>query len=488
MEAGSRLENLPLFLFLDFGGLTVVAELIVDVQDLADADLEGWDGAATADAWPRLAGHRQAWWQALQQGLRHRGFLLTVRCGERLVGALPLVLVKGPIFGRFLVSLPYVNTGGVWVGSEAVGEPGSGRGKDVGVASGGEKSLSSSGKSLSSTKKPLSLTLSPAAGERGLNGAAGARGLEDAAEARGLEEVAEALVGRACSLADELDVKYLELRHETPVEHPRLNFRKTDKVHMRLPLPATDELLDKSFKSKLRSQVRKAGQFDHHVVWGGAELLDDFYDVFAVNMRDLGTPVFSKQLFAEVLQAFGGDAELCVVYQPAEKPLSVTPKPLSPAAGERGLSGTARPSLTLDALGVKGKDAGARVKGLRAVAGALLVHADGVTEVPSASCLRSANPTGANMWMYRHLLRHAIERGSHTFDFGRSSAGSGTYKFKAQWGAQPHPAVWQYYVRKGSVEAMRPDAAGNQRLIRVWQKLPVWLTRCIGPEIVRGIP
>ncbi len=412
-----------------------MAELIVDVQDLAEADLEGCDLLTAAAAWPRLAAHRRPWWQAIQRGLRHRGFLITVRCGERIVGALPLVLVKGPIFGRFLVSLPYVNTGGVWggMGSDAdYGalaslslQPPAGRVKDGGT-----------------TEKPLSLTLSPAAGERGL------------------DEVAVALVERACALADELDVKYLELRHETPVEHPRLNFRRTDKVHMRLALPDSDEALDKSFKSKLRSQVRKAGQFDHQVVWGGAELLDDFYDVFAVNMRDLGTPVFSKRLFAEVLEAFGGDAELCVVYQPAEKPLSLT---LSPAAGERGLK----------------EDA---------VAGALLVHADGVTEVPSASCLRSANPTGANMWMYRQLLRHAIERGSHTFDFGRSSEGSGTYKFKAQWGAQPHPAVWQYYVRKGSVEAMRPDSAGNQRLIRLWQKLPVWLTRWVGPEIVRGIP
>jgi hypothetical protein len=92
------------------------------------------------------------------------------------------------------------------------------------------------------------------------------------------------------------------------------------------------------------------------------------------------------------------------------------------------------------------------------------------------------------MWMYRHLLSRAIEMRSRTFDFGRSSEGSGTYKFKQQWGAVPHPAVWQYYVRKGSVEAMRPENEGNQRLIRLWQKLPVWVTRLIGPTIVRGIP
>ncbi|MCG8648364.1 MAG: GNAT family N-acetyltransferase, partial [Pirellulales bacterium] len=197
----------------------------------------------------------------------------------------------------------------------------------------------------------------------------------------------------------------------------------------------------KSFKSKLRSQIKKSGEYGLEVEFGGAENLGDFYTVFARNMRDLGTPVFSRKLFANILKQFGNDAEICVVR-----------------------------------------------KDRRAVAGGLLVHLGSVTEVPSASCLREFNRTNANMLMYQHLLQRAIERGSQTFDFGRSSAGSGTYKFKAQWGAQPQPAVWQYYVRKGSPEDMRPDAEGKQRLVKIWQRLPVSLTRLIGPPIVRGIP
>jgi serine/alanine adding enzyme len=35
---------------------------------------------------------------------------------------------------------------------------------------------------------------------------------------------------------------------------------------------------------------------------------------------------------------------------------------------------------------------------------------------------------------------------------------------------------------------MRPDSTRNQRLIRIWQRLPVWLTRQLGPLVVRGIP
>jgi hypothetical protein len=116
------------------------------------------------------------------------------------------------------------------------------------------------------------------------------------------------------------------------------------------------------------------------------------------------------------------------------------------------------------------------------------VHHAKRTEIPSASALREFNSTNVNMWMYWQLLQRAIEMGSSEFDFGRSTIGAGTYKFKEQWGAKPSPAVWQYYVRKGDPADMRPDSQGKQRLVQFWQKLPVGLTKLIGPAIVRGIP
>jgi len=92
------------------------------------------------------------------------------------------------------------------------------------------------------------------------------------------------------------------------------------------------------------------------------------------------------------------------------------------------------------------------------------------------------------MWMYHKLLERAIARGSSSFDFGRSSEDSGTYRFKKQWGAMPQPLPWQIYLRKGDLEAARPDNPKYQKRIERWQKLPVWVTRAIGPPIVRGIP
>jgi hypothetical protein len=92
------------------------------------------------------------------------------------------------------------------------------------------------------------------------------------------------------------------------------------------------------------------------------------------------------------------------------------------------------------------------------------------------------------MLLYWHLLSHSIERGQQVFDFGRSTADGPVFRFKKQWGAEPSPAVWQYHVRHGSIDAARPDNPRHQRLIRMWKRLPVWASRILGPRIVRGIP
>jgi FemAB-related protein (PEP-CTERM system-associated) len=319
------------------------------------------------------------WLPVLKQGLRHEVHVVEARVGQTLAGVLPLAFVKSLAFGRLLVSLPYVNSAG-----------------------------------------PIAAR---------------------AAAEQGDDDVAWGLIGRAVQLADELRVRYLELRHEREISHDALTETMTSKVHMRLPLPETADALWASFKSKLRSQIKSGEKHEFAVAWGGAEQLDAFYRVFSRNMRDLGTPVYSRAFFAAILKQFGADAELCVL----------------------------------------------RLRGAP-VAAALVVHGRGVAETTSASTLREFNGTNANMVMYWNLLVRAIERGQRCFDFGRGTIDAGTYRFKKQWGAEPSPAIWQYYVRKGSIQAARPENEKFRLAIRAWQKLPVWLANVLGPPIVRGIP
>lgn len=350
--------------------LRVPCRVNLCAQDKLDAALPRW----TAYVQSRQAqpSRDPRWTAVLAAGLKQQPYCVEAFRGDQLVGILPLCYVRSLLFGRFLVSLPYLNSGGVIADDDAI---------------------------------------------------------------------AQMLVDRAVHLADVLQVRHLELRHEKPIEHPALTQTLTTKVHMRLPLPADSRQLWSDFDPKVRNQIRKGEKAQLTVHWGSGELLDEFYAVFARNMRDLGTPVFGRALFDSILAKFAGDAELCVV-RSADHP----------------------------------------------VAAALLVHGPGMTEVPSASSLRSHSATNANMLMYWHLLQRAIARGQDVFDFGRSSVDSNTFRFKKQWGARPEPAAWQYYVRRGSASDMRLESGKYDRLVRIWRRLPVPVTRWIGPSIIRGIP
>src|SRR5690349_15006211 len=63
------------------------------------------------------ADHDPRWLAVLREGLGHRPFLLVARDSDPrlgpIVGYLPLALVASRLFGRFLVSLPYLNMAGV---------------------------------------------------------------------------------------------------------------------------------------------------------------------------------------------------------------------------------------------------------------------------------------------------------------------------------------------------------------------------------------
>lgn len=252
--------------------------------------------------------------------------------------------------------------------------------------------------------------------------------------------VEEALLTEAASLARRLGVRHLELR-ETRARSSAWPVR-TDKVSMRLPLRSTVAAQFAAFPAKLRSQIRRPQREGAMVQRGGSELLPGFYRVFARNMRDLGTPVYGRQFFRAILTAFPGDAEIVVV-------------------------------------SINGE----------AVAAGLLLHWRGVTEIPWASSLRERNRTGANMLLYWEALQSAIGRGSVLFDFGRSTVDAGTYRFKAQWGAQPLPLHWHYWLPPGRrLPDLRPSNPRFALAIRAWQRLPVWAANRLGPTIVIRLP
>lgn len=250
-------------------------------------------------------------------------------------------------------------------------------------------------------------------------------------------DAAEALVAAAREQARARRCGHVELRHVAP-QFPSLPC-KQHKVSMRLGLG--DTLWD-GLDRKVRNQIRKAEKSGLVVERGGEELVGDFYTVFARNMRDLGTPVYSRRLFEEVLRAFPQRSQLHVVR------LNRQP-----------------------------------------VAAGFTYRTDQMVQLPWASSIREFNALCPNLLLYWDAIQFAHAAGAPVFDMGRSTPGEGTFKFKAQWGAEPVPLHWEYQLlTPGEMPNVSPANPKFQLAIAVWQKLPVSLTTRVGPLIVRAIP
>lgn len=214
-----------------------------------------------------------------------------------------------------------------------------------------------------------------------------------------------------------------------------------NKVRMFIDLPSNPDVLMKSFKPKLRSHVRKPIKEGLNIRIGGVELVDDFYNVFAENMRDLGSPVHSKKFIVEMMKAFSNSANMFIVYR-SQKPL----------------------------------------------AGSVTIGFKNTLSNPWASSLRRYNHLAPNMLLYWSMLEFACQNGYRHFDFGRSTLGEGTYKFKEQWGAKPEPLYW-YRFSKTDDQGLgsQPGKDKMNKAIEYWKKLPVSITKIIGPRIRKYI-
>ncbi|HLA71656.1 MAG TPA: FemAB family XrtA/PEP-CTERM system-associated protein [Steroidobacteraceae bacterium] len=254
-------------------------------------------------------------------------------------------------------------------------------------------------------------------------------------------QIAAALADAAGALGHERRAKHVELRHSAPL--PRLPLAdRTDKVSMVLQLPADEAALSKQLGSKLRSQIKRAEREEPTIHWGGPELLADFYQVFAHAMHDLGTPVYPRRFFDCTLAALHGAIDVLVI----------------------------------------------RVKGRAEAAAIVIRHGDRI-EVPWAACSRAGKRGALNMRMYWEMLKLCVARGVKSFDFGRSTVDSGTYRFKSQWGAQPLQLHWYYWLPRGAdIPRLNQSNPKYELAAKVWRRLPLWSANLMGPWVVRNLP
>jgi serine/alanine adding enzyme len=247
-------------------------------------------------------------------------------------------------------------------------------------------------------------------------------------------EMEDALVARLLEESQRLGAATVEIRCAQrlalagdPMVH---------KVNLTLPLPPDAGRLWARLDGSVRNQVRKAEKAGLSVTLGGVEQLDAFYGIFAARMRELGSPVHARGLFTAVFDAFGARARTAIVRQ-----------------------------------------------GDRPVGGLVAMAFKDVLTVPWASCASAHRRLCPNMLLYWQTLRAACADGFRTFDFGRSTRDSGTYRFKRQWGAEEEPLYWYSIPTSSAPRRAAARGSATSLFTSSWRRLPLGVTRSLGPCI-----
>lgn len=351
---------------------------IILIDSLKDINL--WDDYLASHQDSSIY-HQLFFKNVIQSTYRHKPYyLIALNKDNKAAGVLPLFFVNSLIFGKELVSLPFCDYGGILADSD---------------------------------------------------------------------QIARDLLDKAFELSDELKCRNIILRQT--FEHVFLNQDlkntrniftnlKKSKIRMRLALPQTTDMLFSSFPAKLRSQIRKPQKEGCVSKNGGLELLDDFYEVFVHNMRDLGSPVHTKALMKSMLTHDPQHIRIFVIYH------NNIPAACSMVCGY--------------------KDS--------------LVN-------PWASFKRTYQKIAPNMLLYWEMLSFAINNNYKFFDFGRSTPGEGTFKFKEQWGAKPEQLYWYTCSRNKLLDKEEVSDGSKGSFIKMWQRVPLPVTKIIGPLIRRNI-
>lgn len=318
--------------------------------------------------------HNIAWLQSVETTYQQQALLIMAYEEGRVVGVLPLVIMKRPLMQNAICALPYC---------------------DMGHALGASTTIT------------------------------------------------QALEAFATDYAKKQGFTHLDYRNGscmTPITPNEMSKYEGLKITMKMPLAASSDAQMASYKSKLRSQIRKADKNGLTIKLSHkTDLLTDFYRVFSHNMRDLGSPTHSKCWFANIMTFYQAKACMAVVYL-GDIPIG---------------------------------------------AGIILMHGS-LCSIPWASTVAQYNRLAPNMLLYADLIGFAADHGMQHFDFGRSTLNEGTYKFKKQWGAVPYPLQWVDLCHPVSSSTQGTGgSAVKATLIQVWRNLPLSVTTTVGSR-VRG--
>jgi FemAB-related protein (PEP-CTERM system-associated) len=251
-------------------------------------------------------------------------------------------------------------------------------------------------------------------------------------------EEARAVLDRAGQeLARKLGVDYLENRGLMARHDDWL--KKDLYVTFRKPIDPDVEKNMTNIPRKQRAMVRKG--IDAGLSGAVDNDIDRFYEAYAHSVHALGTPVFPKRWFAILREVFADCSDVLTVTKDGR------------------LIGSVLNFYFRDEV--------------------LPYYGGGTAE---------ARDVKGNDFMYWELMRRSCERGLKVFDYGRSKQGTGSYSFKKNWGFEPQPLHYEYFlVKAGELPNVSPTNPKYEMFIKMWKAMPFGMTKILGPMLAKDL-
>ena len=254
------------------------------------------------------------------------------------------------------------------------------------------------------------------------------------------EEALQALYLRARKLGEQFRVEHIEFRNafrEQCGGEPNVS-RYVSFSQPLLPDPeATLESLPKKTRNLVRKALRHPFRMQYEV-----RNLKLFENLYASNMRRLGTPCFPSKYFESLTRNFGEMVDVREVWLD-DKPLAAS----------------------------------------------LNFLFRGEMHIYYAAADTRYNSLGPNTFMYYDHLCWAGRNGYKSFDFGRCKRDTGVFEFKRHWNTTMRELPYEVVlVRRKELPNFSPANPRFHLAIKLWQRVPLWITRLAGPQLIRLFP
>lgn len=200
-----------------------------------------------------------------------------------------------------------------------------------------------------------------------------------------------------------------------------------------------DEIWKQKLNKKTRNQTRKGLKQDLDIQLGEMELFEDYFSIISKCWRDLGTPTHSRSFHKAIVQGYGENSKLIVLYHNG-KPVST----------------------------------------------AMLLICKNTIHHPFAATIKKYNHLSINNVLYWEIIEFACKNKLEFWEMGRSPKGSGGAKFKLSWGAEEKQLYYYYLVNdKGDIPKY------NNKLTKfatgVWKYFPLSIANYLGPKFIRKV-